>query len=82
MLTNSQLLLLDNLIYLNNVANKSNNSVGSIVNYLLANNGALLDQSKDSSGNLPCKMSRDEWLTVLNQIRADTTLCSYTLKMV
>ena len=80
-LSESQLILLDNLIYLNDVANKNNRTVGDIVDSLL--HGGGLDKSKtikDGKEAYPGQMSRSEWETILKAIEKDKDLTSLKLK--
>lgn len=80
-LSENQLILLDNLIYLNDVANKNNRTVGDIVDSLL--HGGGLDKSKtikDGKEAYPGQMSRGEWETILKAIEKDKDLTSLKLK--
>ncbi|MDD4590772.1 MAG: DUF2974 domain-containing protein [Parabacteroides sp.] len=82
MLTNSQLLLLDNLIYLNEVVNHNTDTVGEIVDRLLNQGGLDSSINPDKIGTVdefPGRMTRAEWVEILEFIEADTELCSYTL---
>ncbi|WP_223068050.1 Mbeg1-like protein [Paenibacillus caui] len=72
-LSESQLLLLDNLIYLNEVANKTNETVGDIVGELLDEDAEKLDLSR-KDGKYPGQMSRAEWLDILHVINRDPQL--------
>ncbi|AZS17558.1 Mbeg1-like protein [Paenibacillus lutimineralis] len=79
-LSNSQLILLDNLIYLDDVANRNNKKVEDIVDYLLKGG---LDKSitvKDGANSYPGLMTREEWITVLEAIKKDPQLMNLTLK--
>lgn len=78
-LKENQLLLLNNLIYLQGVADGNDKKVGDIVDYLLYNNG--LDKSRNLSkigtdDEYPCKMSKEEWLVILRAIEKDSQLRS------
>ena len=70
-LTDQQLLLLDNLIYLDVVRDGS--TVGDIAQYALDRIDAL-------TANSPAGMSKSEWVALLNAIKKDPTLMSYTVK--
>lgn len=73
-LSESQLILLDNLIYLKNIANRSNKTVGEAVE-------DVLDRiKKDKYTDLPASMSKGEWVTILNNIQKDPQLTSLTIK--
>ena len=88
-LSNYQLVLLDNLIYLGKFEKLANNvteevSVGEIVADLL--NGEIhqywkdelkKDQSEDNPGQ--CMMKEDEWIEVLRAIENDPVLCSLVI---
>lgn len=80
-LSNYQLVLLDNLIYLDSIL-KEKKDVGGIIDILL--------NEKDESGQTflerdcidkldgkeKCMMSYDEWLEVIQAIKADPVLCA------
>lgn len=79
-LTADQLILLDNLIYLKDVANKDNMFVGDIIEDLLKKGGGL-DKSRNPkhAGTVkeyPAMMSRPEWEKILNAIKNDKELTS------
>lgn len=77
-LSESQLILLDNLIYLKGVANSRDKTVGEIVDDLLNNN--KLSLSKDPrTGKYPGSMSRDEWIGILKNIERDPQLKGLTV---
>ena len=89
-LSNYQLVLLDNLIYLGKFEKLANNvteevSVGEIVADLL--NGEIHQYWKDelaedqSDKNNPgqCMMKEDEWIEVLRAIANDPVLCSLVI---
>ena len=79
-LKENQLLLLDNLIYLNEVTNQEGQTVEYVVDRLLKGE---LDKSRTddptkigTNQEWPCLMSRNEWLEILNQIENDPVLKS------
>ncbi|MUG44357.1 Mbeg1-like protein [Paenibacillus woosongensis] len=81
-LKENQLLLLNNLIYLQGVADSNNKKVGDIVDSFLYGNG--LDKSRNLSkigtdDEYPCKMSKEEWLVILRAIEKDPQLRSLTV---
>ncbi|WP_410771583.1 Mbeg1-like protein [Fontibacillus sp. BL9] len=81
-LSESQLILLDNLIYLKDVANKNEMTVGDIVDYMLEENGLEKSRNPYKAGTAdeyPCKMSKGEWLTILNAIDKDPQLKTLTV---
>ena len=82
-LTEEQLLLLNNLIYLENVTihGASDRSVGDIVKDLLKRNGAGLDNSRTDNeeeigtiNEYPAAISRDQWIEILEAIQDDQQL--------
>ncbi|AZK48622.1 Mbeg1-like protein [Paenibacillus lentus] len=78
-LEENQLLLLNNLIYLQGVADSNDKKVGDIVDSFLYGNG--LDKSRNLSkigtdDEYPCKMSKEEWLVILRAIEKDPQLRS------
>ncbi|MFD3262201.1 Mbeg1-like protein [Paenibacillus lentus] len=78
-LSKSQLILLDNLIYLNEVVNKKDMTVGQIVNELIYDNKLDASINEDKIGTdeeYPCNMSRGEWLAILDAINKDPQLRS------
>ncbi|AWB45602.1 hypothetical protein DCC85_16310 [Paenibacillus sp. CAA11] len=82
-LSESQLLLLDNLIYLQNVVNREDMTVGSIVKTMLYKDG--LEQSRNlndigGEDEYPCKMSKKEWVTILKAIEKDPELKALKVK--
>ena len=97
-LSNYQLILLDNLIYLDEVTRmwKEEATIGEVVNNLLYKDGnsdngigtgtILTDchgtYQPDNPEAQNCMMSLDEWLQVLKAIEADETLCSLTIHKV
>ena len=90
-LSNYQLVLLDNLIYLNKFQELTTNleertiTVRKVVDDLLNGNEISHywkdelneDQSKDNPGQ--CWMNEDEWKAVLRAIQADPVLCSLVI---
>lgn len=66
-LSNEDLLLLDNLIYVNGLLGKNGRSVSTIVNSVINNN------------NDECMMSNDEWKNILNNIKSRPELMNLTL---
>ncbi|GGH11141.1 Mbeg1-like protein [Paenibacillus segetis] len=81
-LSESQLLLLDNLIYLKDVANKNDMKVREIVESLLHQDG--LDKSRNekkigTEDEYPCKMKREEWIAILQAIEKDSQLMDLTI---
>lgn len=79
-LSSEQLILLDNLIYLDYVVTKSNtdNTVGDVVNRLL-DTPELFEASITDEQFFYCKdmvngMNADQWKNVLNTIASDETL--------
>jgi hypothetical protein len=82
-LTEYQLLLLDNLIYLEEVANYDGYKIQDVVKRLLYKGGLEKSHNKKKIGTndeWPCYMTKLEWLTVLKQIEADPVLMSLTIK--
>ncbi|GGH11100.1 hypothetical protein [Paenibacillus segetis] len=82
-LSESQLLLLDNLIYLKEVANKRNSTVSAVVKKLLDEKDLDKSINKKKIGTedeYPCKMSRDEWVAILETIKKDPQLMDLTIK--
>ncbi len=95
-LSNYQLVLLDNLIYLDEVTRVTNGeiTIGKIVNNLLYAEGS----DKVGSGTIiqdclnhykpgdpeavNCMMTKEEWIEVLKAIEADPVLCSLTVHKV
>ncbi|WP_110934065.1 Mbeg1-like protein [Paenibacillus bouchesdurhonensis] len=78
-LEENQLLLLNNLIYLQGVADSNDKKVGDIVDSFLYSNG--LDKSRNLSkigtdDEYPSKMSKEEWLVILRAIEKDPQLRS------
>ncbi|AZK48624.1 Mbeg1-like protein [Paenibacillus lentus] len=79
-LNESQLLLLNNIMYLKGVANSNKRTVGEVVDILL--NGGGLDKNieivKKKGGGTeekyPHDMSRGEWVAILNAINKDPQL--------
>ncbi|MDN4066547.1 DUF2974 domain-containing protein [Paenibacillus vini] len=77
-LSESQLILLDNLIYLKDVANRENVKVSVIVEDLL--DGGL-EKSKDQvTGTYPGQLNEAEWITILKNIEQDKQLMNLTVK--
>lgn len=84
-LTESQLILLDNLIYLKGIANTENDKMelGDIVEYLLNGNGLEKSRNPKYAGTekeYPAMMSRPEWVNILTAIQNDKKLSSLTIK--
>lgn len=81
-LTDSQLILLDNLIYLNDVANQNGETVENIVKYLLHQDGLDKSKTEDDDGNIhyPGSMERWEWEDILRAIEKDPQLCELKLR--
>jgi hypothetical protein len=82
-LSESQLLLLDNLIYLQEVANKDNKTVSIIVNDLLYDNKlnkSINPQKIGTEDEYPCKMTRKEWVVILEAIDKDPQLKALKIK--
>ncbi len=84
-LTEHQLLLLDNLIYLEEVANKNDKKIAYVISNLLYKDGLEKSRTKNhkkigTNDEWPCYMTKLEWLTVLKQIEADPVLMSLTVK--
>ncbi|GGG07835.1 Mbeg1-like protein [Paenibacillus aceti] len=80
-LSESQLILLDNLIYLNDVANKDGQTVSMIVDNLLYSNGLKKSESiKDGAVEYPGMMSKQEWISILKAIEKDPQLMNMTIK--
>ncbi|MCI8509984.1 MAG: hypothetical protein HFJ06_15740 [Lachnospiraceae bacterium] len=97
-LSNYQLVLLDNLIYLNEVTRvrQGRTTIGEVVKNLLYKDG---DESAGiGSGTIiqdclnhykpgdpeavNCMMTKEEWIEVLKAIEADPVLCSLTVHKV
>ena len=96
-LSNYQLVLLDNLIYLDEVTRGyEDDTIGKVVDRLLyaggnpdngIGTGTILTDchgayQPDNPEAQNCMMSLDEWLQVLKAIEADETLCSLTIHKV
>ncbi|GAA0137007.1 hypothetical protein YSY43_38480 [Paenibacillus sp. YSY-4.3] len=76
-LSESQLILLNNLIYLNEVVNRKDITVGQIVNELIYDNKldeSINEEKIGTDEEYPCNMSRGEWLAILNAINKDSQL--------
>ena len=73
-LSNYQLVLLDNLIYLDTVANSKIRDVKSLIYTLLYADG---NPSKEN-----CMMKIEDWIKVLQAIEADETLCNLRIHSV
>lgn len=88
-LSNYQLVLLDNLIYLNEVMNVQENrtTIGDVVHNLLYDpdsgeigEGAIKNDCRNPyNGKGNCLMSKEEWIAVLLAIEADPVLCALTI---
>ncbi|MCM1157337.1 MAG: hypothetical protein NC300_10950 [Bacteroidales bacterium] len=97
-LSNYQLVLLDNLIYLETVTKSygEDTTIGDIVDNLLYKDGnssneigtGTIEQDwrnaykSDNPNAGNCMMSKEEWIEVLKAIEADETLCSLTVHKV
>ncbi|MCI8509982.1 MAG: hypothetical protein HFJ06_15730 [Lachnospiraceae bacterium] len=95
-LSNYQLVLLDNLIYLDEVTRirEGNATIGKIVNNLLYAEGSdkvgtgtiiqdCLNHYKPGDPEaVNCMMTKEEWIEVLKAIEADPVLCSLTVHKV
>lgn len=80
-LSENQLILLDNLIYLSDVANRNDEKVKSIVLDLLYRDGLKKSETvKDGITTYPGQMTREEWVTVLEAIKKDPQLMNLTLE--
>ncbi|NLD46044.1 MAG: DUF2974 domain-containing protein [Clostridiaceae bacterium] len=86
-LMDNQLLLLDNLIYLNGVVNPDNEGkkVYDIVNDLLEHHtqdspAPKIKKAIYDKGNDAAYMPYDEWVTILKSIQADPELMNLTIK--
>ena len=89
-LSNYQLVLLDNLIYLDTIVEFGNilgtNNVGTVINALLYENsnpsnkagtGTIAQDCKNAhSGGANCIMELEDWVKVLKAIEADPVLCN------
>ena len=81
-LTNEQLILLDNLIYLNETTNSSQErKVRTIISHLLQMDDEQFEEAVTDEQFYYCNdmvngMSPEQWRTVLNAIAADETLMS------
>lgn len=80
-LTNEQLILLDNLIYLDDTVSSTNNEVTikNVVNNLLSMSDkdfkkAVTDEQFFYCGNMVNGMTTNQWKNVLNAIAEDETL--------
>ena len=82
-LTENQLLLLNNLIYLEDVADHGAGErvVGVVIRDLLDENGAGLDKSRSripseigTINEYPAAISRDQWIEILEAIQDDQQL--------
>jgi HPt (histidine-containing phosphotransfer) domain-containing protein len=80
-LNENQLVLLDNLIYLNDVVNRENKNLNTILRDLLYRNGLKLSE-KEKNGEIhyPGGMDRDVWITILKAIEKDPQLMNLTVK--
>lgn len=75
-LTPDQLLLLDNLIYLNGVVSENNSyrTVENVVNSYLDENSGLSAAFYEANDTLPAHMDSNQWLEVLTSIQNDSAL--------
>lgn len=74
-LTDNQLVLLDNLIYLKDVANRNGTKVSFIVRDLLYRDGLKKSATeKDGEIHYPGQMSKEEWISILKAIEKDPQL--------
>ncbi len=96
-LSNYQLILLDNLIYLDTTVKYVDITLGEVVKTLLYKDG-IPDDKNIGNGTITtdwknhyqpddpeaknCMMDKDEWIEVLKAIEADETLCSLTIHKV
>ena len=92
-LSNYQLVLLDNLIYLDTITTDELKTIGEVVNMLLYNNGNEANgigtgtittdchgcYQPDNPEAQNCMMTEKDWIEVLMAIKADETLCSLTI---
>ncbi len=97
-LSNYQLVLLDNLIYLNQVTKvrQGETTIGEVVNNLLYKDGdesagigtgtiiqdCLNHYKPGDPEAVNCMMTKEEWIEVLKAIEADPVLCSLTVHKV
>lgn len=91
-LSNYQLVLLDNLIYLDTVANSKIRDVKSLIYTLLYADGnpsngvgtgtIQSDCFNANSGKENCMMKIEDWIKVLQAIEADETLCNLRIHSV
>lgn len=79
-LTNEQLILLDNLIYLNETTNSSQErKVRTIISHLLQMDDEQFEEAVTDEQFYYCKdmvngMNAEQWKTILNAIASDETL--------
>ena len=91
-LSNFQLVLLDNLIYLDTIIEEGMITIGQVVCKLLYKNsntsaapgtGTIEDDCKNAySGKENCMMELNDWIKVLQAIEADETLCNMKIHSV
>ncbi|WP_058487091.1 hypothetical protein [Defluviitalea phaphyphila] len=81
-LSETQLALLDCLIYIDDVVKIDEGekvTVGEVVKSLLANNAENLDKNKDPDGGYPATIPRERWIDILKAIQADEQLCNLVI---
>ncbi|HEX9059270.1 MAG TPA: Mbeg1-like protein [Clostridia bacterium] len=86
-LNETQLLLLDNLIYLEGVADKKDTTVKEVIDDLTSKNYAGLMKSRSkkeedfgTDNEWPVCMTKDQWIDVLNAIKSDPKLMSLRIQ--
>ncbi|HEX9060437.1 MAG TPA: Mbeg1-like protein, partial [Clostridia bacterium] len=80
-LNQTQLLLLDNLIYLEGVADQNDKTVSQVIDDLTKNkySGLMRSQNPQKIGTddeWPCCMTKQQWIDVIDAIKNDPKLCS------
>ena len=76
-LSNAQLLLLNNLIYVDNGYLESGGTVKDIINRMEIDNFQLMKNPE--TGKYPCEMDYQEWKTLVTSIKNDSTLLDYKI---
>ncbi|WP_051569084.1 Mbeg1-like protein [Alkaliphilus transvaalensis] len=78
-LTDDQLILLDNLIYLNTMEEYDQEPISEFVNELLYEDGLSLSEDPDNPGHYPAEMTKEEWIQILKAIEQDSRLMNLTI---
>ncbi|MDD4049228.1 MAG: DUF2974 domain-containing protein [Clostridia bacterium] len=83
-LNETQLLLLSNLIYLERVADHNNKTVNKAIDDLMDDNykGLMESQNPKKIGTeeWPCKMTKSQWIEILEAIKSDQQIMSLKIR--